>query len=198
MAHYVSTELFRGIKGYKPALTRLFTAAYAHVYPALISRVSPCPCCGRPVQLHNVPPAYHPAAIRHIPGISFHCDQCGVIGAMGLYGLALASPEGQRFWREHPRIRTRPEQEIERGGRPALLLGFESVNNGARFDIVFARDTYEVLTTSAGLSDPTLSRSSARYLLVMAIWFVMRQPPTPETALQFCPFYCIVTGEIPS
>jgi RNA polymerase sigma-70 factor (ECF subfamily) len=162
MAHYVSTELFQGVKGYKPALTRLFTAAYDLVYPALFSRVLPCPCCGRPAQLRHGSPSYYPTAVRHMHGVYCHCDQCGDLADMWLYGLALALPEGRRFWRDHPRIRIRPEQEIEFAGRPALLVGFESVVDDARFEAVFARDTFEALTTSEGLSIPAGSPSIVR------------------------------------
>jgi RNA polymerase sigma-70 factor (ECF subfamily) len=162
LAHYISTELFQGVKGYKPALTRLLTAMNDWLVPALISRISVCPCCGKPSPLRHGSPSYYPATIRRFHGVYIHCDQCGDLGGTWLDGLALALPEGQRFWRDHPRIRIRPEQEIEFAGRPALLVGFESVVDDARFEAVFALDTFEALTTSEGLSIPAGTRSTVR------------------------------------
>ena len=52
--------------------------------------------------------------------------------------------------REHPRIRTLPEREIEMDGKLALLTRLESVADCLHLDIVTALDTYETLHVSRG------------------------------------------------
>ena len=70
----------------------------------------------------------------------------GITGLQPLgEGLVLALPQGQRFWREHPRIRALPQHEVEAAGRAALVAGFESLSAAARFEVVVARDTYAVI-----------------------------------------------------
>lgn len=65
--------------------------------------------------------------------------------AATLAELCLALPDGRRFWRDHPRIRALPDYTVEADGRAAVVVPFESVRGRARFDVVRARDTYEVL-----------------------------------------------------
>jgi hypothetical protein len=74
------------------------------------------------------------------------CDRCGCAHDLTLAGLALWSPAGRCFWRAHLRLRTLPEREVEAAGRAALVTSFESVTDGARLDVVSARDTYEILS----------------------------------------------------
>ena len=59
--------------------------------------------------------------------------------------LVLALPEGQRFWREHPKICTLLTSEVEASERPAIVTSLQSVTGAARMDVVFARDNFEVL-----------------------------------------------------
>jgi hypothetical protein len=59
--------------------------------------------------------------------------------------LALLTPEGHRFWRRHPRIRSLPQREVEVAGRAALLNTFVSVNGSAELAVLSARDSYELL-----------------------------------------------------
>jgi hypothetical protein len=42
---------------------------------------------------------------------------------------------------------------VEAAGRAALVTSFESVTDGARLDIVSARDTYEILSVHAAPDD---------------------------------------------
>ncbi len=64
----------------------------------------------------------------------------------------LALPAGRRFWRAHPRLRLLPQRSIEAAGRPALVAGFESVTDAARFEAIVARDTYAVIDLHGALS----------------------------------------------
>jgi len=59
-------------------------------------------------------------------------------------------PETQQFLREHPRVRTLPEREIEVDGQLALVTSLESITESARLDVVTALDTYEILRIFGG------------------------------------------------
>ena len=54
---------------------------------------------------------------------------------MWLSGVALALPEGRRFWRQHRRVRLLAEQTVERDGRGVAIVGLEAVESGARFEV---------------------------------------------------------------
>jgi hypothetical protein len=63
-----------------------------------------------------------------------------------LNGIAFDSPEVRRFWRTYPRIRTLPERPIVVGGRDALLTRIENVAGTASIDVLFARDSFEMIS----------------------------------------------------
>jgi RNA polymerase sigma factor (sigma-70 family) len=120
--------------------------AWSHrYYEAGTGAEAPCTRCGRPVRLH----AYHrEAAALSEPegrGLFARCTSCGEEVSSSLGALALAQPAGRRFRREHGRIRVLPEREVEFGGRPALVVCYESVLGSSGLDVVFARDTARVL-----------------------------------------------------
>jgi len=73
------------------------------------------------------------------------CGYCGLQNVQSHAGLILASAQGQAFRRAHPRIRLLPEREVETQGRAALVTSFATVTDGARFEVVSARETYDVL-----------------------------------------------------
>jgi hypothetical protein len=62
-----------------------------------------------------------------------------------LDGLALNLPQGRAFFQAHPRIYTLPQQEIERDGVAAVVVGFAEVGGNASYDVILKRDTYETL-----------------------------------------------------
>lgn len=64
-----------------------------------------------------------------------------------LSGYALSSPEGQRFWQEHPRIRLTAHHELEAEGEPAVLTSFMSTGSAARLDVVVSRASLRVIRT---------------------------------------------------
>ena len=136
-------ELLGGVKGYKPALSRL--AAWGHEFytDALPSRSAPCHRCGRLVELRLFMPQDGP--LRDMRGVHHHCAACGKTSDASLSALAFWQPEARRFWREHPRVRTLPERELEVGGRGAVLVRFEDLAGAAALDVILARDTYELL-----------------------------------------------------
>jgi RNA polymerase sigma factor (sigma-70 family) len=139
-------EPLRGGKGHRSVLFRLMACADRYFRYALAHGTIPCGTCGHPVPSRMGMPDYIPPAIRHLRGMYLSCDGCGCAHDLTLAGLALWSPEGRRFWRAHPRLRTLPEREVEAAGRDALVTSFESVTDGARLDVVSAHDTYEILS----------------------------------------------------
>jgi len=138
--------LFAGIKGYKAAVTRLMTWMDRYYGPALRGRTGPCIRCAPPALLRAEPLSDAPTQPQG-RSVSVICPVCVPTppNTATLAELCLALPDGRQFWREHPRIRALPEYAVEAGGRAALVLPFESVREHARFDVIRARDTYEVL-----------------------------------------------------
>ncbi|MDP9372454.1 MAG: RNA polymerase sigma factor [Chloroflexota bacterium] len=141
--------LFAGVKGYKPALNRMARNTDRYLRPALTTGVSRCLNCGRrlPVRLGMAPT--DPPEVQGVRGVHCYCRDCQVSDSVRLTSIALYLPDGRRFWRAHPRMRLLPEREIERDGRAALVIGYESLTAAARFDVVVARDTYAVLHAEA-------------------------------------------------
>jgi len=138
-------RVFGGVIGYRPALTRLMRWVDARYRPALAGGTLACEGCGRPIPLRHHPPPEFAAALPSLRGVHARCDRCGLMTDVRLSNLVLYLPEVRRFWRDHPRLRTLPEREVEAGGRPALVLGFASVTDSTRLDVIVARDTYETL-----------------------------------------------------
>jgi hypothetical protein len=143
--HSEETGLLRGVKGYKPALSRLMVWADGYQRPALARGAAACTRCGRSARLRMGMPEDAPQNVRARRGVHVRCDRCGPTYWTALTGLARDLPEARRFWREHPRMRTLPEREVEAAGSPALVVGFESVADGARLDVLVVRDTFEVI-----------------------------------------------------
>jgi RNA polymerase sigma-70 factor (ECF subfamily) len=73
------------------------------------------------------------------------CPKCALLDSGSPWHLSLDTPEAQRFWRRHPRMRALPTRELETAGRPALVIGYESVTSGERLEIVADRATYQTL-----------------------------------------------------
>jgi hypothetical protein len=62
-----------------------------------------------------------------------------------LHAVLLMQADAQAFWRGQQRIRAVPPLEIQRDGRPALLVRYESVTGSARLDGLFDRHTFALL-----------------------------------------------------
>jgi hypothetical protein len=95
----------------------------------------------------GMPPELEPRGLREARGIWLRCDGCGATSSTRVSHLAPSLPEG-RFWQEHRRIHLLPEREVERNGRPALMVSFQSRTDAARLDVLVATDTYDVLGIS--------------------------------------------------
>lgn len=154
MMHTHGLYILGGVKGYKPALSRVYNWGHNYYQPNLLASTIPCPVCGQPNRLHRGPtehpdlPPWH----RNRRGLFHLCEHCSPPRSSwsSLEFLVLALPEGRNFQKEHPRIRWLPAREIETAGCPAIVTTFESVTSQDRFVVVSALDTYEVLRIEGG------------------------------------------------
>ena len=149
MIHHVvyiedQVGLFTGIKAYKPLLTRLLKWSDNYYRYGLVNHEVMCMKCGRSAPLNIGLPADMPLPTRERHGVHVTCV-CQPTNFHTLSGFVLASPEGRRFWREHPRIHRLPEREVEVDGRTALIISIESIPSEARLDVLFERETFEVI-----------------------------------------------------
>ncbi|MEO8953707.1 MAG: RNA polymerase sigma factor [Ktedonobacteraceae bacterium] len=152
LAHTSQSHLFLGMKRVKPAVMRLRGWIHRYYRDHLDELMAPCLRCGQMVPLQLVPSlqevdAEHFSDNRHDErGVYQTCSDCPLYNWISLESLALALPEGQRFYREHARIHSLPEQSIEADGRVAFVTRFESVTDQARFEVVSSSHRYEVVS----------------------------------------------------
>jgi RNA polymerase sigma factor (sigma-70 family) len=105
-----------------------------------------CPRCGRPLPIQHWTPEMDVPAPEWLHGIHVGCPACAVIWDNATpWHLTIDTLAAIRFWRRHPRMRALPTRAIELEGRDALVTGLESVDDGARLEIISARDTYAAL-----------------------------------------------------
>ena len=152
----------KGVKGYKPLLSRLRTWC-DHYYRTGMSNGSiACQACGRmlPIVISSFGDLPHWVRGRDgSPGCSWRnddrvagtlCPSCNESSLISLESLALSLPIGRQFLQTFPRIRTLPKQQVEVDGRNALVTRFESVTSNATLAVVSAYDTYEALRIYRG------------------------------------------------
>lgn len=104
-----------------------------------------CPACGGPARILLRQPEDDTSTPILTHGILISCPRCGPIDGASPWHLALDTPQAIQFWRRHPRIRALPVRTLDYEGRPAVLTGFESGDDHARLEIIWARDTLETL-----------------------------------------------------
>lgn len=142
----VAPKPLRGITSYKVMLFRLMAHADSYYQAALTAGAAACSNCGGPARLHRRPSDAAPAAWRGERGLHLYCASCEAPTSWAtLRALVIARPEGRRFWKRHPRIRSLPARAVAVAGRAALLSTFVSVDGAARLEVLSARDTYETL-----------------------------------------------------
>lgn len=140
----VMLEEAQRLKSYKTILSRQMGWFHRYIRHALATPEMPCTSCGAATQTElyrreeTVPPWG-----RY--GLHIRCPSCQAMTHATLQGLVLDLPEAQQFWREHPKLRTLPEIEVEIDGRPALVTTRESLGDQARLDVISASNTYQVL-----------------------------------------------------
>lgn len=142
LTHPYYANLLGNLKTYKPAYTRLLTALAPLYRQALKSGTAACPSCGHAIRMsvdtirkvHS-----NSAETNHI---HLECTACGFTSNKSLSGLVMGLPEVQQFWREHPRLRLLPEQEIEVQGSGMFLTRIQSVTSAAEISVISERNTF--------------------------------------------------------
>jgi RNA polymerase sigma-70 factor (ECF subfamily) len=134
------------VRGYGRALSRTLDWMDSYYRLAPTQRTVTCYVCGKAVPLRgSAPQALVGWGVDPVLGHFHRCSSCGAESSQPLAGLALASPAGRRFHREHPRMRLLPEQHIEADGHPAVVVRFVSITNRDTLEVVFARDSGRLL-----------------------------------------------------
>jgi RNA polymerase sigma factor (sigma-70 family) len=138
----VSLDAYRRVLGdvrsYRSAMLRITTDVSGCLTAAVPSRVARCPGCGRMLPLKTTSP-------QGRYGLHIWCGCCSASTNTAPLTLALSQPEGRQFRRHHPRMRARPEREVETEGHRAIVTGFESVTDSSTLDVIFALDDYQVI-----------------------------------------------------
>jgi len=147
--HRSHLHLFSDLKAYKPALNRVMEWADGYYRGGLDTGVARCTNCGRLASVEVMGSTRPLDGLRDLHGMRLLCS-CRSESSCSIAGLALNTPEGRRFWRDHPRIRIQPLREAEICGRPAAVVTFASVNESAQLDVAFARDTLRILHIQVG------------------------------------------------
>jgi RNA polymerase sigma factor (sigma-70 family) len=138
------TSLLKGALTCRAAFNRVFDWATEYFPPAMQRGSARCMGCGRMAPIRRGLPFL--ARPRNLEEASLHIAcTCPARSTSDLAFLALASQEGRRFFRAHPRIRLLPLDEQEVEGVPALRASFISLTETARLDLLAARDTLRPL-----------------------------------------------------
>jgi RNA polymerase sigma factor (sigma-70 family) len=151
--HVTSPRVLGGVKGFRPALTRILRDTRELHRRAVESPAPPCPGCGAPT------PVGHPGHLGHLPGhegvpsavprLSARCGRCGSAYERDATALVLALPAGERFWRAHPRLRTSLAEPVESAGGPAVAVQLRPRDGAARLEALFSLTTGAVLEVAA-------------------------------------------------
>jgi hypothetical protein len=145
---YQLPDLFKGVRGYRPALGRVMRWANAYYRPALEVGTAPCPGCGRPLTLRREQAPQVLAELadrRNARGVHVYCERCAAACSMRLSNLTLYLPQAWQFWRTHPRLQILPDRDVEMDGQEVIVTRLQSVTGSAFLDVIAARDTFKVL-----------------------------------------------------
>jgi hypothetical protein len=144
-------RLLGNTKSYKPAYSRLL-ASFAPLYrEAMHSHTTACLACGHAVDviIDEIKMKVHQEYARHI---LLQCPACRWASNKALSALVFSLPEVQRFWRDHPRIRSLPIQEIEVDGTLAFVRRLQSVNDNAELTVIARYDSFDPIHIHTNVS----------------------------------------------
>lgn len=147
---------FKNIRGFRATLKRFETYMLRLFEPRLSSQVLICQRCGGPVPIQlELPPAIYNLVNMGRQGVYILCPACHASSYADIYGLAMNTPLGQRFWQENPRMRTLPAKPIDFGGQSAWLIRLESLANSQAQDIILSEKNYAPMNISNPLTGNT-------------------------------------------
>ena len=138
-------EIYSGLQSPKAILNRQIHTLSQYYWQAIYTHRPICACCQSPahvqiVQAQDVPDCFIPYTSTRIA-----CTSCSYEDFNPLPHLTLDVPEAHQFWRKHPRMHWLPAQELDHGGVPALITGFQSATDSARLNVIMHRETLHVL-----------------------------------------------------
>src|SRR5579859_4743072 len=141
-------DIMDDIKGYRAGLKRLLSRVAFLIPAEPRARGASCPACRAPLRFRVEALPFTPVAIAGRQHLVTDCPGCQLRQHSLLGGLALASPEGRRFWAENPRIRALPEQVLDVEGESALVVRFAAICLQDRYEAALSLGTLRVLRTS--------------------------------------------------
>lgn len=142
----------KGLRSFRPALTRTMRAIADITRQCLASGTGPCPHCGAPARWRLVAP--DDLRDREVSTLGQHwviaaCSRSDCLCADGGWTAVEPAvwfhPAAQRFMAEHPRWVTRPDEIVERDGRPAIRFELADVTSAARLSVLADPTTLDVL-----------------------------------------------------
>ena len=139
------SELFSGIKGFKPALSRFMAHSHGYWRQGLLEHQALCVKSGHLTSVRMQMPTDTLPSMRDAIGLHIRCERCDSTSYITHRGLVRCLPEARRFWQEHPRLRSLPERELEVDGVMGIVTGFQSITGQARLDVISLRETLEVV-----------------------------------------------------
>jgi RNA polymerase sigma-70 factor (ECF subfamily) len=139
-ARWSECGLFRGLSSHRVALSRLSRSAHQLYRRSLGEGTVTCVRCGASDVMRRAQPAESSPAFR----LRIICAHCAGAYSVTLSGLLFCHPQTQAFWRDHQRMTTLPDREIEYDGRRAALTSFVSRDGVARLDFVSDPQTFAI------------------------------------------------------
>ncbi len=147
--HFIHSNMgngFEGLRSHKPAVSRVLGVIHGMFRVRAAEGTARCPGCGDWLPIRRGTPPWVPERFADPDSIYLWHPECGGGDSETWHSLTWSLPEARAFWRDNPRMRFMPAREIEFGGSPAVVTGFESVTGSARLDVVSLRDTLEVVS----------------------------------------------------
>lgn len=149
---YGLPEVFDSAETVEEAYAHLINRAGDYLWESLLRDHAQCVRCGAIARVESQVPNTVPLRTFDWRGVQIYCEACGHTSWGSLNGLLMSLPELQRFRNEHPRIRTMPEQRVESGGQPAVVIRFASRTANQQVTAVVARNSLQLLKLYSGFS----------------------------------------------
>lgn len=136
-------DILRGMKSVKPAFKRMMVEMNTIMNNILAQGYAVCPHCESQAQVVKKMPDFVPSSDL---GLHINCSRCGVLSYMALNGVAGSTPQAIRLWKDNPRFRTMKPHYLHHQGQEAIRIPFESLHTSDTLDVLFACDTYQILS----------------------------------------------------